>query len=268
MNVRAQPLMSLSAVVVAEDEYLRLALKTILTDRLDVAATTELGRTDRIDAALAHCGRVDLALVVDGDLAALRALRARFPDMRIVAVMSAPERREVLAAIEAGMNGVVPRALPVGELARGLRLVLEDLIFVPPTVLRGGGATAPAADAQPETPRLPAIAEADGPKTAPHLTPRQRDVLELIVQGWSNKEIARWLDLGPGTVKCHLSALMRNLGVRNRSAAAVVGARLLGQPGDEATDCACRYEPSSSATGSARPAAAPEAASLLCSSER
>jgi len=60
------------------------------------------------------------------------------------------------------------------------------------------------------------------------LTPRQRDVLELLVKGQSNKEIARTLDLGEGTVKIHLAALFRNLGVRNRATAAVAGAQLIG----------------------------------------
>ncbi|GJE01636.1 LuxR C-terminal-related transcriptional regulator [Methylobacterium isbiliense] len=59
------------------------------------------------------------------------------------------------------------------------------------------------------------------------LTPRQRDVLSLLVEGKSNKEIARQLQLGEGTVKVHIAALLRGLGVQNRAAAAVVGARLL-----------------------------------------
>ena len=59
------------------------------------------------------------------------------------------------------------------------------------------------------------------------LTPRQRDVFELIVQGMSNKEIARTLDLAEGTVKIHIKALFAKLGVRRRAAVAVAGRRLL-----------------------------------------
>jgi len=59
------------------------------------------------------------------------------------------------------------------------------------------------------------------------LTPRQQDVLNLIVGGKSNKEIARALKLGEGTVKVHVAALFRNLGVNRRAAAAAAGARLL-----------------------------------------
>ena len=59
------------------------------------------------------------------------------------------------------------------------------------------------------------------------LTRRQRDVLNLIVQGKSNKEIARALALGEGTVKIHVAALFGKLGVHRRTAVAAAGARLL-----------------------------------------
>ena len=63
------------------------------------------------------------------------------------------------------------------------------------------------------------------------LPPRQREVLDLLVWGKSNKEIARELSLKVGTVKVHLTALLRNLGVNNRSAAAAIGACLLSRGG-------------------------------------
>jgi DNA-binding NarL/FixJ family response regulator len=62
------------------------------------------------------------------------------------------------------------------------------------------------------------------------LTPRQHDVFELIVQGMSNKEIARNLQLAEGTVKIHIKALFAKLGVRRRAAVAVAGTRLLSSP--------------------------------------
>jgi len=67
----------------------------------------------------------------------------------------------------------------------------------------------------------------DFPPTLNPLTSRQRDVLNLIVQGRSNKEIARTLDLAEGTVKIHVAALFGKLGVRRRAALAVAGAALL-----------------------------------------
>jgi DNA-binding CsgD family transcriptional regulator len=62
------------------------------------------------------------------------------------------------------------------------------------------------------------------------LSPRQRDVLELIVQGLPNKEIARRLNLAVGTVKIHVAVLFHKMNVTSRTAAAVAGARLLAAP--------------------------------------
>jgi DNA-binding NarL/FixJ family response regulator len=66
----------------------------------------------------------------------------------------------------------------------------------------------------------------------PALTPRQREVLRLLGEGRSNKEIARLLNLGEGTVKVHLAALFRNLGVRNRTGAVAAAVRLMAPQSD------------------------------------
>ena len=58
---------------------------------------------------------------------------------------------------------------------------------------------------------------------AQNLSPRQRDVCELIVRGLTNKEIARTLNLAEGTVKIHVAALLLKLGVHRRAAVAIAG---------------------------------------------
>jgi DNA-binding CsgD family transcriptional regulator len=70
-------------------------------------------------------------------------------------------------------------------------------------------------------------------KPAGALTGRQREVLNLIVQGRSNKEIARILKLGEGTVKVHVAALFSKLGINRRSAVAVAGARFMSEAAKE-----------------------------------
>jgi DNA-binding CsgD family transcriptional regulator len=71
------------------------------------------------------------------------------------------------------------------------------------------------------------VSSADESRKTSLLTPRQRQVLELLVQGKSNKEIARSLKLGEGTVKVHVAALFRALGVMNRARAVALGMNLL-----------------------------------------
>ena len=65
--------------------------------------------------------------------------------------------------------------------------------------------------------------DASGGYTPRNLSPRQRDVLKLIVRGLSNKEIARALNLAEGTVKIHVAALFGKLGVHRRAAVAIAG---------------------------------------------
>jgi DNA-binding NarL/FixJ family response regulator len=90
-----------------------------------------------------------------------------------------------------------------------------DSPFSPPAATTEPGISTVTAGAVPSPQRLDAV-----------LTPRQRDVFELIVQGMSNKEIARNLQLGEGTVKIHIKALFAKLGVRRRAAVAVASTRL------------------------------------------
>ena len=72
--------------------------------------------------------------------------------------------------------------------------------------------------------------DASGGYTPQNLSPRQRDVLKLIVRGLSNKEIARALNLAEGTVKIHVAAVLRKLGVRRRAAVAAAGGMLTWTP--------------------------------------
>ena len=76
------------------------------------------------------------------------------------------------------------------------------------------------------------VADTTAPRSSEELalSPRQREVLQLIVEGLPNKEIARRLNLAVGTVKIHVAVLFHKMNVTSRTAAAVAGARLLAAP--------------------------------------
>src|SRR5450759_726741 len=101
----------------------------------------------------------------------------------------------------------------IAELSPTAQAIVQRSVYLPPATEQRSIATV----------KIPAGSAA----TLDAFTARQRDVLRLIVQGMSNKEIARALDLGEGTVKVHMAALFRKLGVNRRAAVAVAGARLL-----------------------------------------
>jgi DNA-binding NarL/FixJ family response regulator len=118
-------------------------------------------------------------------------------------------------SLDAGVHGYVPKNAGPAELAAALKLIVDGIIYVPQSiastsalVLEGPVLSAkPARSAAPPDP----------------LTPRQRDVLGLLLKGQSNKEIARTLKLGKGTIKVHMAGLFRALGVNTRAAAVVAG---------------------------------------------
>lgn len=164
-----------------------------------------------VEVAREH-GAIDLALLDLGlpdsqGLASLTALRAALPDLTVV-VLSADARRDtIVAAIEAGAAGFIPKAAQGSVLADALRLVLDGGVYVP--------AQAHIADEA-----LPDAAAID------ELSPRQVQVLQLLLQGKSNKLIGRELELSESTVKTHLLAIFRRLEVNSRTQAVLAAARL------------------------------------------
>jgi len=152
---------------------------------------------------------LDLALPDSAGLATLQAVRDAAPATRTV-VLSADDRPEiVLAAIDAGAAGFIPKATESRLLREALATVLRGGVYVPPITLA----------ASPAPPGQPASAERLG------LTPRQIDVLRMLVDGRSNKLIGRALDLAPSTVKTHLEAIFQRLHVNSRTQAVVAAAR-------------------------------------------
>jgi DNA-binding NarL/FixJ family response regulator len=212
------------ALTADDDEFFRLALRSILTRHLDVQEVIETGSFDEALEKLAERSDVFLALFdlqMPGleSAMSLRVVRENFPEVRVAVVSSSQQRQDIIAALHAGVHGYVPKSLGAADLARALGLILQGTIFVPTSLAE---LTPDEEDASDMRAPPPFSVE----KGVPPLTPRQQQVLELLVEGRSNKEIARTLKLGEGTVKIHMAALLRNLGVANRAAAAVVGARL------------------------------------------
>lgn len=152
---------------------------------------------------------LDLALPDSSGFTGVERLREAAPQLPLV-VMSADDRPEtVLAAIDRGAAGFIPKSADSRAFAAALRTVFEGRVYLPPQALLG-----------------------QGPKTEPvlddelGLSPRQIEVLRLLVQGHSNKLIVRELGIAESTVKTHVEAIFRRLGVNSRTQAVVAAARL------------------------------------------
>ncbi|MFD1913033.1 LuxR C-terminal-related transcriptional regulator [Halodurantibacterium flavum] len=222
----AHPISGPLRVLLAHDDHLfRFAMRTILIERLNAAEVIEVGSLDEAIEVLGaddppQFAVLDLAMPGMRSPSSLGAVREMVPQLRVAVISSSRRRQDVIDALQAGVHGFLPKSYSVEQLTNALRLVLEGLIFVPSSVAIHAAALPPEGADRRREPRI------DIPQPT-ILTPRQWDVLELLVQGQSNKEIARTLELGEGTVKIHLAALFRNLKVRNRAAAAVAGHDLL-----------------------------------------
>jgi len=168
---------------------------------------------DRALEILTNEGAGDLVLVdwrMPGMSGAesLAALRDGFPEAKVAVISAWEERADILAALGAGVHGYIPKSLPSAQIASALQGILEGRIYVPPAMGKRDGASADAVGSAGK-------AKLDQDK----LTLRQRDVLQELLKGQSSKEIARTLDIAEGTVKIHLAAIYRALGVRTRAEA-------------------------------------------------
>lgn len=206
-----------TALIVDDDEFFRMALRTVVTGTLGFSEVLEAENFDQATALLSG-NKIDLAvfdLMMPGMVGpgSLKGVRARFPDLCLVMATVSNRREDMLLALQAGVNGYISKSMGLKELSAALEQILAGKVYVPASIASPG--IAGSAD------EITASAVSELAST---LTPRQKDVLALIVKGNSNKEIARGLGLGEGTIKVHLAALFRALGVHSRSAAAARGA--------------------------------------------
>jgi len=156
---------------------------------------------------------LDLKMPGVAGLEALAALREAIPAAPLVVLSGEDNPAVVRAAIERGAMGFIPKSSTPEVLIQALRLVLASGVYLPPTVLKAA--------------RAPASLSLDSGELAlPGMTPRQMDVLRCVIQGKSNKIIAREMNVSEGTVKAHLSSVLRALDVRNRTEAVYAAAKL------------------------------------------
>jgi DNA-binding NarL/FixJ family response regulator len=156
-----------------------------------------------------------------GTLDILKTAREASPSTRFAIVSASDARADILAALAAGFCGFISKHQSDAEILAAITDILSGQIYVPATLAEAGNGDALRSRFHREA--LPTLStEADVLK----LTKRQREVLSLLVQGLSNKEIARALDIAEATTKIHMAALVRALGVRNRTEAAFKAAAL------------------------------------------
>lgn len=153
---------------------------------------------------------VDLGMPGMERFAGLSALIRSLSGVPVVVVSAAETSEEMSQAMDCGAHGYIPKTLDSSMVVAAVKQVISGEIYLPPTLMdwAPGGTKGP------------------GSGGAHHLTPRQRDVLNLMAGGKSNKEIARILGLAEGTIKLHVTGLLKVLDANNRTQAVIKAAAL------------------------------------------
>lgn len=213
-------------ILIADDHaLLRSGLGMVLENAFPSVELLQAGDLPQTLERLGEPLQLDLILLdlkmpgMDGfeGLRQVRQLAPRTP----VAILSAYSDRELISeALRAGAKGYIPKASSESVLRHAISLLTEGGTYIPPEILDGDGeGTAPAKSLPEESPLR-------------RLTPRQLDTLTLLVEGCSNKEIARRLGVIESTVKTHVKIILRKLDVANRTQAAMLANQLGWPPKD------------------------------------
>lgn len=188
----------------------RSGLASIIRGEFGCCDVATAGDADQALDWLAASGARDM-LVLDGgiDLASvvphgIRGLRHRFPQLSLVIVDWRRDRDDVLGAIAQGAHGFIPKDMEQDEMLNAFRQVMAGQVYVPPIV------------SDVDTEQRVKGASGSHQASLSSLTERQREVLTHMSLGKSNKEIARSLRISESTVKVHVAAAFRLLGVHNR----------------------------------------------------
>lgn len=143
---------------------------------------------------------LDIHLRGDDGFTALKTIGERFPTTACIMISGDEGQGVASRAVASGASGFIPKSFTAEEMIAAIQKVLAGDVFVP--------ATASLAPAEPHG-----------------LTLRQLEVISMLGRGFSNKEIARALDVAERTVKAHVSAVFEALNVRNRTQAVLVAQR-------------------------------------------
>ena len=211
-------------LVVDDHTLIREAMRGVLLGLRSGATVLEAGDAETALSILQAHPDVDLVLLdlhlpdQDG-LQVLVAVAHRHPAVAVVMMSGDKDQATMRKALEFGAQGYIPKAETRDVLASALALVLAGGVYVPPAALRGAPALAPA-------PAAPAPAPSGTSGASVGLTDRQIEVLALLMQGKNNKLICRALNLAEPTVKNHISAILKALGVSSRTEAVLAVTRL------------------------------------------
>ncbi|MGQ9611198.1 MAG: response regulator [Chloroflexus sp.] len=211
--------MTIRVLIVDDQALIRTGIATLLSRKADIEVVGQAGNgreaLDLVASLDPDVVLMDVMMPVMDGVEATRKLAERGPRPAVIMLTTFHDDERVLQSIAAGARGYLLKDVDHRVLADSIR-----------TVAGGGALIHPQITAQ-LLPRLARLASTSATTSsspsdvASILTPRERDILRLLAQGYTNQEIGEQLALSVGTVKNHLSVIFAKLAVRDRTQAAL-----------------------------------------------
>ena len=231
-------LLGMKILIVDDHALIRDALQGVLK-KLQRGVTV-LEASDSQQAFDIIAGNADINLILldltlpdrDG-LSVLTELRERYPAIGVVVLSALQDHVNVTKVLDLGASGFIPKSAKPKVMETALQLIFAGGVYIPPEIRPPTGFAEAAPSQQPEyraSENRASENRQDVPPADLKLSERQLDVLALIMQGYSNKAICRWLELAEPTVKNHVTALLRTFDVPNRTALVVAVNKLDWKP--------------------------------------
>jgi DNA-binding NarL/FixJ family response regulator len=198
---------AIRVMIVDDHPLMRVGIAAIIDACADMSVVGQCATGE--EAVLLHprCAPdlvlMDLRLPQMSGVEAIRAIRSQAPHARFVVLTTYEGDEDIYQALEAGARGYLIKGMPHEALIDALRKVHAGRRFLPPPVTRALAARHPESE----------------------LSPREREVLQLLVAGRSNREIAATLGIKEATVKSHVSVILMRLDVTDRTQAVLAALR-------------------------------------------
>ena len=203
-------------LVVDDQELMRDGLVSILQRQpgIEVVGTADDGQVAlrQVEAHQPDVVLMDVRMPVMDGVVATAHIQEHFPEVRVLMLTTFDDDEYVIDSLQNGAVGYILKNVPAQDLADAVRLAARGIVQLDPTV----ASRLVAAD---ETPGR--VSATDSDPAFPQLTPRENEVILLLAQGASNREIAQRLIVSEGTVKSHVSSIIGKLGLRDRTQIAV-----------------------------------------------
>ncbi len=205
-------------IIVADDHPLfRAALQQAVRQALSDAEIVEADTLEAVHQAVANNPDADLILLdlhMPGahGFSGLVFLRGVNPGIPVVVVSGSEENNVIRRAIDYGASGFIPKSSSLDTIAAAIRQVIEGEVWIPPEMIG----------------HMDEISEEEArfADALSSLTPQQFRVLNMLTEGLLNKQIAYELDVSEATIKAHVTAILRKLGVHSRTQAVIAAKRL------------------------------------------